>query len=373
MPEAATAPKQSFVDKFAATRPATKAELEAANAAPVTPPPVTTPPPAETPKPPVEPAKPQATAPAAPDPDEEIVAGKRTPKNEDFKRVKHAATEASKQRDELKAKTAEYEKELGELRKAPKHNAELIAKIERERDEYKTKFEQVAVEFTPEFNAKYENGINAAIDRVKDALPADRAEKIKQLLRVPDGEWKRKMMAELTEDLDPFTTAEIVAANGRVRDILNERQSAITKAGETLNAIGAERQKKQEERKAELARTFDAEIDRAKEKNPIFQPKEGDSPEVKAWNDAVAERTRVARAVFMDQFESAAEKAEAGIWAASAPGFLEAWKSSQAEVAQLKETLAKLQSASPNITSTEAKGGEKPRGGFAQKMAERSL
>ena len=38
---------------------------------------------------------------------------------------------------------------------------------------------------------------------------------------------------------------------------------------------------------------------------------EGDTPEVKAWNDGVTERSAVARAYFMDQFDTPEEKADA--------------------------------------------------------------
>jgi len=129
MPETLEPPKKPakpFSAALTAALPANAAQEAAA------PKPVPEPPPAQ----PTIPAAKPAPAPA-PDADAEILEGKRAPKGEDFKRVKHAATEANKRADELKAAKEAADKELAELRKTPKHNAELIKQIESERDELK--------------------------------------------------------------------------------------------------------------------------------------------------------------------------------------------------------------------------------------------
>jgi vacuolar-type H+-ATPase subunit H len=349
MPETMEPPKKSFASTLAATRPSTEAEFKAMEAAPAAPAPVT---PAPAPKPAPEAAAPSpAPAEVVPDPDGEILAGKRTPKNEDFKRIKHAAEEASKRAEQ-------FEKEISELKRAPKHNAEIITKLEKERDEFKGRWERVAVEFQPEFHAKYDGLVAAAIDRVKDALPSDRVDKLKQLMVMPDNEWKRRAMAELTEDLDAPTLTKIMLADERVADIMADRKRELSEAAKTLNAIGAEHVKKQEARKAQFAQVFDEVISRAAAEIPVFQTKTGDSPEVKEWNDGVAERTRVARALFMGEATEDADKAEASLWAASAPGFLKQLKAVTAERDEALATLAKVQSVSPGFGKSTGKAGE---------------
>lgn len=348
---------------------AEKKAMESGTAAPAAPPEKPAAPP---PKPP--PDKPAAvTAPAATaqDPDEEILSGKRNPKSEDYKRVKHAATEANKRADELKAQHEAATKELAELRKN-RGDADKMAKLEKELVEVKGKWQAVAAQFDSGFNAKYEQLLNSEMDKIKDAIPADRADKIKQLFQMPESEWKRKAMAELTEDLDTPTVTDIMIANRAVRDIMAARKKELDDSGNVLKASAEQRQKEQEERKAAYAKSFDAVLSKKStgdEAIPVLQTREGDSPEVKAWNEGVAERAAVARAVFMDQFDSPEEKAEASIWAASAPGFLAELKAAQSRVAELEKTLAAIQGASPGmgIAGKGAEGGQKMT--FQERMA----
>lgn len=294
---------------------------------------------------PAEAAKPTEQKPTNfDDVDREIESGKRSPKSEDFKRVKTAASEFRKKYEEAEPKLKQYEQELTELKKAPKHNAELIKTITEERDRYKGMFEQVAVEISPEFHAKYKT----RLDGVKAGLPAEHADKLMSLLTLPDSDAKRKHLAEITAEMDEFQVAEIVAANREVRTILNERQGELTKAQESLTKIGEERTKKQQERQTALAKTFDEVIARSqdpKEGIPVFQTKEGDE----AWNKSVNERIAVAKAIFSGQIESDSERADAALWAAAAPEFLNQLKTVTTELATANETIAKLRGSTPSL------------------------
>lgn len=358
-------PKLTFTQRMAAERPSDKTELKAMESGAT--------------KTPVETPKPDATKPpeVKADPDQEILEGKRTPKNDDFKRVKHAATEASKRADELKAKLEPAEKELAELRKAPKHNAELIKKIESERDELKAKWQLVAAQFDSGFHAKYEAKVGDAIAKIKDAVPADKLDKISQLLQMQDSDWKRRAMVELTEDMDPPTITDIMIANREVRDILASRKKELDDSGTILKTSAEQRAKEQQERKDAYSKTFDAVLAKKStgdEALPTLQVREGDTDEVKSWNTGVAERAAIARAVFMDEFESPEEKAEASIWAASAPGFLKELKATQAKLAAAEETLAKMQSSSPGIGSGGGKSGESgQKMSFTERMASQAM
>lgn len=357
MPDILDPPKKSFSQMAIESRPGSEAELRAMQAAPPEPPK-----PKAADAPPVRAAsKPVAVTTA--DPDAEILEGKRAPKGDDFKRVKHAATEANKRADELKVKYEAAEKRLAELDKHPKHNADLISKLEKERDDFKTRYESVTLEITPEFHTAFKSRMEAVIGKVKDLVPADRVDKLAQLMTMPDSEWKRRALGELTEDLDPIALNRVLRADEMAGDILAEKQGRIAKANETLGMIATERQKQQEERKTAYAKSFD-DVIAAKSVGddaiPVLQIREGDTPEAKAWNEGVVERKKVARAAFMDEFDTPEEKAESSIWAASAPGFLAELKAAQAENAALKETLAKLQGSAPSLDAR-GKGGEAPR------------
>lgn len=333
--------------------------------------------------PPPPPEKPTTTAaPAATtttDPDEEIVSGKRSPKAEDFRRVKQGRDEAKKLADEFKSKAdkaAEFEKELTELRKAPKHNADLIKSIEKERDEFKGKYEAFIVQFTPEFQQKFDGQVAGVIDTLKSTVGEAEAGKIADVLMLPDGEYKRKAIAELTDGMDAMQVGEIVAANQQIRRINAERRDAVAKAKETLSGIATERQKASEESRTKLSKLMDetlAKFSQGETAVPVFQKKEGDE----AWNSTVAERESVARKILTGDL-SPEDRAEAAIWAAAAPGILAKYKADvsakDAELAELKATVEKLQGANPGITTnTPAKGGSGQVRGSFRRGVEQSI
>lgn len=373
MPETAPPPtKPSFTQLVASAAPKDAAELKARAEAAKS----GTPPPAA-PAPPPEPPKPAATAPAVPaattDPDDEILSGKRNPKSEDFRRVKTRAQEAQKERDELKGKWEAANKELDEAKKAPKHNAELIKQIEKERDEYKSKHDAFIVQFTPEFHQKFDAQIGTVISGLKTIVPEAEANKLAEILQLPDGEYKRKMIAEVTEGMDSFTVSEIANANRDIRRISQERKAQIDNANKTLTGIAEERQKQSREIAERQSKALEETLKvftEGEKAIPIFKKRDGDE----AWNKGVEERIRVARVIQSGQFESDEDRAEAAAWAAAAPGILQDYQATviakDAEIAQLKSTLEKLQGASPGVTGAQPSGGATPkRGGFMEKMS----
>lgn len=364
MPDVIEPPKIPFSQRFASERPKDESEMKAMEAGAIKPT-------IEAKPDPVPQKPPEAKTTVAPDPDQEILEGKRNPKNDDFKRVKHAATEASKERDALKAKHEAAEKRLAELEKKA-GNREEVEKIKNERDELAGKWQAVAAQFDSGFHAKYESKVDEAIAKIKDAVPADRMDKIGQLLRMPESDWKRKSMAELTEEMDAPTITDIMIANREVRDILAARKKELDDSGAILKTGAEQRAKEQADRKDAYSKSFDAVLKKKSTGDdalPVLQTRDGDSAEDRDWNKGVAERAAIAKAVFMDEFETPEEKAEASIWAASAPGFLSELKAVQAENATLKETLAKLQLSSPGIGS----GGKAQDGGKKMTFTERAI
>lgn len=295
--------------------------------------------------------------------DKDIESGKRSPKSDDFKRVKTAASEFRKKYEEAEPKLKEYEKELTDLRKQPKHNAELIKQITEERDRYKGMFEQVAVEISPEFHAKYAK----RLESVKVGLPSEQADKLMSLLTLPDSDVKRKHLAEVTSEMDEFQVAEVVAANREVRTILNERQGELNKSQEALGKIGEERTKKQQERQTALGKAFEDVVSRAqdgKEGNPVFQLQDNNEE----WNKSVAQRIAVAKTIFNGDFDNDSEKAEASLWASSAPEFLRQLKAVTQELQEAKSVIGKMQSSNPVLDGRGASGPSGETLTFAQKV-----
>lgn len=379
MPEVADPPKSSFMDSLIAvakdapaTAPKNNPEVAAvalsappeakAEAAPAQPAPTK-------PAPVVAPA---AATPAA-DPDEEILSGKRSPKSDDFRRVKTRASEAQKAADELKAKLEPVEKELTELKKAPKHNADIIKKLESERDDYKGKYDAFIVQFTPEYHAKFDTQIAGVVASLKTSIPEAEVAKLSDWLQAPDNDAKRRAITEITEGLDALQSADVAYALREVRRINAERKESVVKANQTLSDIAKTRQSEQQARQESLAKAFDetlAVIQTDAEKGiPVYKMREGDA----AWNKGVEERAKVARAIYTGDFDNDHERAQAAIWSAAAPEILSQFKQTvtakDSEIATLKDTISKLQGSNPGIASG---GGGQPavKKSFTERMME---
>lgn len=370
MPEILEPPKETFVQKMAA---AAKSGTASSPAAPKNNPEISAvPPEPKSPAPPPTPVT--ALAPAA-DPDDEILSGKRSPKADDFRRVKQGRDEAKKIADEFKAKLEPVEKELVELKKAPKHNAELIKKLETERDDFKGKYEAFIVQFTPEFQTKFDSRISEVVTSLKGAIPEAEAGRLAELMQLPDSEAKRRAISEITEAMDQFQVAEVVAANQQIRRINAERREAVTKANQTLTTIAQDRQKQAEESKTRLGQVFDETLASASQGDkaiPVYQTREGDAE----WNRGVAERAKVARAVFHMELDDG-ERAQAAIWAAAAPGILASAKASlaakDAELAEAKATIQKLQGSNPGLGTGSGNNAASGKKTFTERMMEATV
>lgn len=295
------------------------------------------------------PAATPATQPTqtAADPDAEILSGKRNPKSEDFKRLheKLRGTET-----EYKGKLSTYESELSELKKAPKHNAKLIEDLTSERDKYKTIHDQVLLTQLPSFQQEYAAKIQAAIAPIK-ALAPEKAEAISEALLLPDGKYKRQALGELMADLDDWTKGEIVAANGEVRKIAAERDGKIAKTNETLSNLAEAQGKQFKEQQESSQKAFDEAVQRVqdtKQGMPIMQFREGEGSD--EWNAGVKEKLEIARHIYAGNL-TPQEKADAAFWAASGETLLKNLTASQAEIAQLRETVQRLQGANPGISA----------------------
>lgn len=331
--------------------------------------------PAGTPPPEPTPPTPRPTAPdpkplVAPEDaaDEEILAGRRSPKSEDFKRVKTNAATFRTEAETAKAELSKARKELETALKAPKPDMAEIETLKQELAKHKTISETIGLEFNEEFQKKYEGKFSAILSGLKAGLPPDRADKIVTALGLPDSEFKRKQLAELTEGMDSFLLTEIATANRDLRGINAERQSELTNAGTKLAELHKQKQEAGQKRQAELGEAFSTALKRAQDPDPtkgisVFQAREGDE----AWNGKVKERAAIAKVIYEGDFAHDNERADAAMWAAAAPAFLEDLAAQSKEIASLKETIAKMQGSNPSIQG--GGGGTQPKpGGFLDRV-----
>jgi hypothetical protein len=358
-PPIVDAPKStSFLDALNQDLKDSSGPGETGSASAVQPPPNPAPaPPKPTqPDPKPAPANPEDAA------DEEILAGKRSPKSEDFKRVKTTAATFRTEAETARAELLKAKKELETALKAPKPDVAEIETLKAELAKHKTISETIGLEFNAEFQQKYQTKFDTILNGLKAGLPADKADKIVSALGQPDGEYKRKLLAELTEGMDDFTRTEIAAVNRELRGINAERQAELTNAGTKLAELHKQKQEAGQKRQTELAQSFETALKRAQDPDPtkgisVFQAREGDE----AWNSKVKERAAIAKVIYEGDFAHDNERADAAMWAAAAPAFLEDLAAQSKEIAALKETIAKMQGSNPSIEGGGgASGRQKP-------------
>lgn len=303
-------------------------------------------------------ATPPVAAPAA-DPDDEIIQGKRSPKSDDFKRVKSAASEAKTRLAEIeKAKVAleeQYKTAQAELeteKKSPKHNAELINQLTKERDEALTKFNEVAFDFIPEIQQKFDGRKAEATAGLKAMVK--NSDEIISVLEMPESEHKKKLLNELTAEMGEIEKGEIVATNRDLRKINAEYSQDRKKANEAIAKIASERTAKQQAAQAEYNKHFEEQIARfqdAKEGLPGFVAKsDADKP-------LINERIAVARQVYSGQLPPQ-ERAKMAAFAAMTPELLKQLSAQNALLAERDAVIAKLQGAGPTVPGG---GGSEPK------------
>jgi len=377
MPETETPVKEGTpASRFSALlSPAAKQDLasqgkpEPTAAAPAS----ATPEPAKAPDKPAE-AKPEAkTTVTAADPDEEILSGKRNPKSEDFKRVKGAAKKASEEAESYKGKLDTYEKELTELRKRPKHNADEIEALRKERDEYKSTVDTALVGMDVNFHKNYDEQVNAVVAGLQGAVSPTVHDKIKDLLRYPDGDATRKALDEILSDASPYEAGEVAAARRDIRKIMGDKQAKLNKASETLQQLAAKNAEQQKARAENLGKAFSEKLT-AMADNPLFKKREGEGKEVAEWNSEVDEAVEVAKFIYADELEPQ-DKADAALRSARFPAVAKENARLNKEVTELRAMLAKIGGAGPGVEAGKGSGAapDAPRQGRLAGMIGRDL
>jgi len=284
----------------------------------------------------------------------EIRQNKRTPSSKHFDRL---TKKLEKSEEGYKAKLSEYESKLKELEKRPKHNANEIEALAKERDELKHFQETVALEWSPAFNQKYKARTDAAVAKLS-GLDNDTKAKLTAILSSPDSPYKTKALDEIMENMTPSQIARVGAVDAEFAGIMAERQAELSQSQESLTKIA---QQHQEANKANLEKrqtVFKTFAEKAKAENPMFRYREGEGS--KEWNAAVDERLAVAESIFNGQYDNE-DLADVATRASSYHVVVGENQRLSKELASAKEVIAKLQSGSPDLGTGGSNGeGQRP-------------
>lgn len=192
-------------------------------------------PPAEPPKSPMGetsptiPATPAATdkptdKPTATQPEgDDIPENFSNAKAENWKKLREIRTrlegETKTLRDQLKSKDDEIVK-FKTKPEIPKEVEERIASITKERDEFSTRLERLAIEQHPKFQAHFQSRLDQAIESAK-AAAGPKADQVLAILEAPASKWRKEainaLYAEMEAEGDKYALAAAIQEYDRTR------------------------------------------------------------------------------------------------------------------------------------------------------------
>lgn len=259
-----------------------------------------------------------------------------------------------KAEDFAKAKQAQYDRGRQEAEKELR--AQMVAKAEyeaaiKERDEYRTRLQSVALEHDPQFQKEFNTQTSAAIKMAKDAVGPELAGQVESLLRMENSDWKTKGLDEIVGSLSPSKQMMLGAAVARLAEVDNERQARLAEAPKVLQQREAEQQATAQQRVEYSNRAFsDAWAAATDPDNGIahlLTEKDGDTEH----NQKVADLRRMAKHIMGIEGRGATttEVARASIQAVLYKPLAEDNLRLLQENEQLKEQLTKLRNGKPNL------------------------
>lgn len=276
---------------------------------------------------------------ATPEPEPEV---KESRSAKDFKLVKQKAREAASEVEKLKA-------EISALKThAPEVDGELDT-LRKERDELSSRLKTAALEKHPEFESYYRNKLSGYVDRAKALVGEELGGRVEQLLNMSGGEYRNNGLEELFSELSTTQSAQLGAILTNMDEVVFERSNKLQNASQTVEQMGANQAQQREAYMAESEKTFSRVGEEAKAWG-VFQERKDDDD----WNNALAERNAVAKAIYMG--ESDPEQLARAAYMASSADYLNELLAKEVEAHRLTKTqLSELQGTNPAV-STGANG-----------------
>lgn len=256
-------------------------------------------------------------------------------------------------RDQLKAEVATLKEQLQKAQTAgaSEEITKRLESLQRERDDLTSKFEQVAFERSPRFEAQFKPRIEAAVSLAKDAVGHEHATKIEQLLAMPSSEFRNRQLRDIAKELqdDPLAIGRLSNAIGEIDKVNAEKQAYAQRGSETW------RQWQEEDKSVRLQRTvqekhraqalFDQELQQWRGFE-LLKSKDGDANH----NSEVERRISQAREIFSGEYDEP-DKAKASLWAALGPDLASELLKSQKAYSALQKELNSMRKSSPTPAS----------------------
>lgn len=259
----------------------------------------------------------------------------------DFRKIKEDRDSARRELEELKAK-------LGKLENQDVDN--VMAELQKERDSLSEQLKLAAIERHPKFQKQYEDKVTTLSEQAKRIVGDDHGERVAELLKMKDGDYRASAIEEIMIDLSTTKQAQLGALLTRMDEVRGERETALANASETYKTLMADQEAQRTAQLEQTHKVFDT-VSREAGNLEIYQTREGDED----WNREVQSRLDTARSIYSGENDPA-ELARASLWASAGPKYRELLVAQVELNRRLRKQLEEQSGANPGV-STSAEGG----------------
>ena len=183
----------------------------------------------------------------------------------DWKKLKEAIKERETKLAEWQTKYAAKEKEVAEI--ATRLKAEdKTPEYQKQIDEWKAKhdtlnkqIETIALERSEPFVQHFNERFSKAITKAKDAVPADKAEYVEQLLNVPPSKWRKEQLNAIREELSGIDQGQLDIAIANMDEARTARETQLKDSKlnlERANGMASEQHNRDRELAKARTETF---------------------------------------------------------------------------------------------------------------------
>lgn len=268
------------------------------------------------------------------------------------------------QRDEFKTK---WEQESARVKEYEAKVKEAEARIPADYEQLKeklTKHEELAqkfyVEHSPQFKAAFDDKIAAGVEEAKEAVGAEKAERIADLLALPPSAKRDTEIDEITDGLSAFRQAALVKAFSEVRRLQKERASELSKSSENfkhLKDVEAQQSSRSRlDRQEALERALKITASEASKQSVHFQKIDGNEEH----NQRVLENEKMLKE-FTTHNLRPDDHAKLSMWAVRGIRSAQTDALKDALIQKLQAELKEIQDAAPSLDGGgKGAGGAKP-------------
>jgi hypothetical protein len=256
--------------------------------------------------------------------------------------------------NESRALLKDREAKLAEVSKLAESAKELDS-IRQERDELAQRIKLAALEGDREITAPYDSEAALVRDLAKQELATDKVDGFESILKMPPGVFRKKALAEFTEDMTPIEASMIAQRVSDHDKIMAKRNKAVEEArGNYENIVKqrdaaavAQKQAKQEAMQRAFERTMN-DVRSQDGWRDLLAP-ENATPEHKAFAEKIV---KAANQIFNGNVGDERELARASLHAVAAPVLMGELLSKEKELVALKKQLESMNAATPSASST---------------------